>query len=142
MSATSLCSSTAALQVELPWSGPEPEREKRTFPLVLTTYGNGLRANIVNDEVWKLALAVAGGHPNKASRNDGFHVPRHTFASIILEAGESVVMLARWLGHSSPTITLDRYAHFVSEAGGKGRAAVDALLGVGPECIPDNLASV
>ncbi|WP_455352158.1 tyrosine-type recombinase/integrase [Streptomyces sp. SYSU K217416] len=54
----------------------------------------------------------------KASRKDGFHVLRHTYASIILEAGESVVTLARWLGHSSPTITLDRYAHFMPEAGG------------------------
>ncbi|MFH9727476.1 hypothetical protein ACH4M4_31555 [Streptomyces sp. NPDC017254] len=64
---------------------------------------------------------------------------RHTYASIILEAGESVVTLARWLGHSSPTITLDHYAHFMPEAGGKGRAVVDALLGVVPECVPENL---
>nr|WP_258193292.1 tyrosine-type recombinase/integrase [Streptomyces sp. MA5143a] len=64
----------------------------------------------------------------KASRKDGFHVLRHTYASIILEAGESVVTLARWLGHSSPTITLDCYAHFMPEAGGKGRSAIDALL--------------
>jgi integrase len=65
----------------------------------------------------------------KASRKDGFHVLRHTYASVILQAGESVVTLARWLGHSSPTITLDYYAHFMPEAGGKGRGAIDALLG-------------
>lgn len=47
----------------------------------------------------------------------------------MLEAGESVVTLARWLGHSSPAITLDYYAHFMPEAGSKGRAAVDGLLG-------------
>lgn len=69
----------------------------------------------------------------KVSRKDGFHVLRHTYASIVLEAGESVVTLARWLGHSSLTITLDHYAHFMPEAGGKGRAAVDALLGLIPE---------
>lgn len=51
-----------------------------------------------------------------------------------------VVTLARWLGHSSPTITLDRYAHFMPEAGGKGRAAVDALLGVVPERTPEVLS--
>ncbi|EPH46463.1 hypothetical protein STRAU_0435 [Streptomyces aurantiacus JA 4570] len=34
-----------AVEVELPWGGPEPEREKRMFPLALTTtYGNALRA--------------------------------------------------------------------------------------------------
>lgn len=83
----------AAVEVELPWGGPEPEREKRTFPLVLTTtYGNALRANIFNDEVWKPALAAAGVIPMrekgkrwKASRKDGFHVLRHTFASMIVE---------------------------------------------------------
>ncbi|MFE0175717.1 tyrosine recombinase XerC [Streptomyces sp. NPDC059002] len=48
-----------AVEVELPWSGPEPDREKRTFPLALTTtYGNVLRANIFNDEVWEPALAM------------------------------------------------------------------------------------
>ncbi|PSJ28905.1 hypothetical protein B7P34_09835 [Streptosporangium nondiastaticum] len=82
------------------------------------------------------------GKRRKASCKDGFHFLRHTYASIILEAGESVVTLARWLGHSSPTITLDRYARFMPEAGGKGRVAVDALLGAVPKRIPDNLASV
>ncbi|MFF0427779.1 tyrosine-type recombinase/integrase [Streptomyces sp. NPDC004520] len=137
-----------AVEVELPWGGPEPERERRAFPLVLTTtYGNAIRANIFNVEVWKPALAKAGVIPMrekggrwKASRKDGFHVLRHTYASVILEAGESVVTLARWLGHSSPTITLDHYAHFMPEAGGKGRAAVDALLGVAPAYVPEDFA--
>ncbi|GLX39621.1 hypothetical protein Sros01_56940 [Streptomyces roseochromogenus] len=138
-----------AVDVELPWGGPEPDREKQSFPLVLTTtYGNAIRANIFNDEAWKPALAAAGVIPVrekgarwKASRKDGFHVLRHTYASVLLEAGESIVTLARWLGHSSPTITLDHYAHFMPEAGGKGRAAIDALLGTVPEYVPDDLVS-
>ncbi|MFD3937095.1 tyrosine-type recombinase/integrase [Streptomyces sp. NPDC058611] len=138
-----------AVDVELPWGGPEPDREKQSFPLVLTTtYGNAIRANIFNDEAWKPALAAAGVIPVrekgarwKASRKDGFHVLRHTYASVLLEAGESIVTLARWLGHSSPTITLDHYAHFMPEAGGKGRAAIDALLGTVPEYIPEALVS-
>ncbi|MEU0822581.1 tyrosine-type recombinase/integrase [Streptomyces mirabilis] len=84
--------------------------------------------------MWKPALAAAGVIPMrkqderwKASRKDGFHMLRHTYASVILEAGEPVT-LARWLGHSSPTITLDYYAHFMPEAGGKRRGAIDALL--------------
>ncbi|AUH44436.1 integrase [Streptomyces sp. CMB-StM0423] len=47
----------------------------------------------------------------------------------MLEAGESVVTQARWLGHSSPAITLSYYAHFMPEAGSKGRTAIDGLLG-------------
>ncbi|WP_406161478.1 site-specific integrase [Streptomyces canus] len=117
-----------AVEVELPWGGPEPDRETKKFPLVITTtYGNALRANLFNVEVWKPDLAAAGviplrkkGERWKASRKDGFHVLRHTYASVILEAGESVGTLARWLGHSSPTITLDYYAHFMPEAGRQG----------------------
>ncbi|MFJ9823908.1 hypothetical protein ACIRSU_05975 [Streptomyces sp. NPDC101160] len=71
-----------AIEVELPWGGPEPDRERRSFPLlVTTTFGNAIRANIFNDEVWKPALAKAGVIPVrekrqrwKASRKDGFHV--------------------------------------------------------------------
>jgi hypothetical protein len=37
--------------------------------------------------------------------------------------------LARWLGHSSPAITLGYYAHFMPEAGSKGRGTIDGLLG-------------
>ncbi|WP_446039122.1 hypothetical protein [Streptomyces sp. SID1121] len=47
----------------------------------------------------------------------------------MLEAGESAATLARWLGHSSPAITLRYYAHFMPEAGRRGQAAIDGLLG-------------
>ncbi|MFI7502709.1 Na+/H+ antiporter NhaA [Streptomyces sp. NPDC049687] len=50
--------------------------------------------------------------PTGADRSD---------AAIMLEAGESVVTLARWLGHSPPAITLGYYAQFMPEAGSKGR---------------------
>ncbi len=53
----------------------------------------------------------------------------HTWASIMSEAGEAVVALVRWLGHSSPAITLGYYAHFMPEAGSKGRGTIDGLLG-------------
>ncbi|WP_237530673.1 integrase [Streptomyces sp. SID3212] len=47
----------------------------------------------------------------------------------MLEAGESAVTLARWLGHSSHAIILRYYAHFMPEAGRRGHAAIDGLLG-------------
>ncbi len=63
---------------------------------------------------------------------------RHTYASVVLEAGESVVTLARWLGHSSSVITLSHYAHFMPEAGGRGRRAIDGLLGAPAEAVVDD----
>nr|PPQ61171.1 integrase [Streptomyces sp. QL37] len=47
----------------------------------------------------------------------------------MLEAGEPVVTPARRLGHSWSAITLGYYAHFVAEAGSKGRGTIDGLLG-------------
>ncbi len=83
--------------------------------------------------MWEPALAKAGVIPPQvegakpwqwaAAPKDGFYVLRHTYASVMLEAGESVVALARWLWHSSSTITLDHYAHFMPEAGNRGRGA-------------------
>ncbi|WLQ45524.1 tyrosine-type recombinase/integrase [Streptomyces laculatispora] len=64
-----------------------------------------------------------------AAPKDGFHALRHTSASIMPEAGESVVTLERSLGHSSPAITLGYYAHFMPEAGSKRRGAIDGLPG-------------
>ncbi|GAA1366050.1 hypothetical protein GCM10009612_49130 [Streptomyces beijiangensis] len=37
-------------------------------------------------------------------------------------------------------LRLDHYAHFMPEAGGKGRTAIDVLLGLVPEYMPENLA--
>lgn len=66
---------------------------------------------------------------------DGFHVLRHTCASIMLEAGESVGTVARWLGHSSPAITLGYYAHFMPEAGSKGGRPLTDCWGGGEICM-------
>ncbi len=45
----------------------------------------------------------------------GFHALRHTFATRALEVGMDVKTLSEILGHSSPTVTLTRYAHSLME---------------------------
>lgn len=45
----------------------------------------------------------------------GFHSLRHTFATRALEIGMDVKTLSELLGHSSPTVTLNRYAHSMLE---------------------------
>jgi integrase len=43
------------------------------------------------------------------------HGLRHTAASLAIASGATVVLVQRMLGHSSPTVTLDVYAHLFSD---------------------------
>jgi len=52
------------------------------------------------------------------------HDLRHTFASLLLQQGESVVYVKEQLGHGSVQITVDTYGHLIP---GANRAAVDRL---------------
>ena len=58
-----------------------------------------------------------------------FHGLRHTHASQLIDAGVDVVTIARRLGHASPAITLNVYAHLFRKDDGKAAAAIDAALG-------------
>lgn len=105
--------------------------------LVLTSsQGNRILFRTWNEKSWKPALVAAGvlrAVPvYELSRRDMFHVLRHTYASVQLEAGESIVSLSEWLGHASPNITLDHYAHFMPSAGRRGLAAMDERLDDAP----------
>jgi integrase len=43
----------------------------------------------------------------------GFHAFRHTCASLLFAQGRNVVQVQRWLGHHSPSFTLDTYVHLL-----------------------------
>jgi integrase len=43
----------------------------------------------------------------------GFHTFRHTAASRLFAAGRNPVQVQRWLGHHSPSFTLDTYVHLL-----------------------------
>ena len=62
---------------------------------------------------------------NKAKiRSIRIHDIRHTFASLLLQAGESMIYVRDQLGHSSIRITVDTYGHLVQ---GGNKEAVDRL---------------
>jgi len=44
------------------------------------------------------------------------HGFRHTHASLLLEAGESVKVVQQRLGHENSKVTLDIYAHITNNA--------------------------
>ena len=57
-------------------------------------------------------------------RHVRFHDLRHTFASLLIQQGESLAYVRDQLGHSSIQITADVYGHLIP---GANRAAVDKL---------------
>lgn len=143
----------------LPWRNPEPptielearQRKPISVRLVLiTSQDNRVNYSKWNELSWRPALAAAGvvkkvGEEAKMyggrsrrrlhelSREDMFHVLRHTYASTQLEAGESIMSVSAWLGHASPQTTLTHYAHFMPGAGKRGLAAVDGWFDQDPQ---------
>jgi len=57
-----------------------------------------------------------------------FHECRHTFASLLIQNGESLAYVKEQLGHSSIKITVDTYGHLVP---GANRQAVNRLPSLG-----------
>lgn len=126
--------------VTLPWHGPgNGKRPTATVPLLITTwFGNVVNGSTFNSKNLKPALAAAGliaerdedaeGSGWESSREMMHHRFRHTYASVQLHAGEDPVSLSHWMGHSSPKITFETYAHFMPDKGQRGRSAVDAWL--------------
>lgn len=57
-----------------------------------------------------------------------FHALRHTHASALIAAGLNVVAVSRRLGHASPAITLNVYAHLFVTSDEDAAEAIDAAL--------------
>jgi integrase len=58
----------------------------------------------------------------------GLHECRHTFASLMIAAGVNAKALSTYLGHSSITITLDRYGHLFPGNEDEAAELLDAYL--------------
>ncbi len=58
----------------------------------------------------------------------GLHECRHTFASLMIAAGVNAKALSAYMGHSSVTITLDRYGHLMPGNESEAAERLDAYL--------------
>lgn len=56
------------------------------------------------------------------------HECRHTFASLMIAAGVNAKALSSYLGHSSVTITFDRYGHLMPGNEAEAARLLDAYL--------------
>lgn len=144
-----------SVEVTLPWIDPDrpnlpwADRPQRTVRLYVTAPSSkdALNRDTFNKNVWKPALADAGVIPQPVveyvpgrgkkpwrrqtwamPREEGFHVTRHTFASVVLHEGETISQLKEWLGHADPAFTLRTYVHFMPQSGKRAVAALGRLL--------------
>lgn len=114
------------LSVTLPWQ--EPDGKLVNVDLLLYTRESGpLHRHSFNHYVWKTALRAAGiADPGRA---EGFHALRHFYASVLLDAGESIRALAEYLGHADPAFTLRTYTHLMPSSSERTRKAIDHVFG-------------
>ena len=80
--------------------------------------GAPIRDDGFRNHVWTPILRRAGLRYRKP------HALRHTFASLLIEAGESLKYVQEQLGHHSPAFTLAVYGHLIPRG---DRRAVDRL---------------
>jgi integrase len=110
--------------VTLPWG--TSTGDARTVRLYLTS-SNGLplQRPAFNAQVWKPAICTTGIEDNRRS---GMHVLRHTYASVLLDAGESIKALSAYLGHADPGFTLRVYTHLLPTSEDRTRRAIDTAF--------------
>lgn len=62
------------------------------------------------------------------SLSDELICQRHFYASVLLDAGESIKALSEWLGHADPAFTMRVYAHLMPASAERARQAIGRLL--------------
>lgn len=113
----------------LPWQ--KPAGPPATAQLIIYTADlKAVQRQWFNGAVWQPALRQAGITP--APRGNGYHALRHFYASTLLDAGESVVALADYLGHHDPGFTLRTYTHLMATSQQRTQTAIDNALNPPP----------
>ncbi|MFE7665993.1 tyrosine-type recombinase/integrase [Streptomyces celluloflavus] len=118
--------------VSLPWR----QRDGKPVSASLLFSGHAgqeVNRNTFNRWTWRPALEAAGV---PFGRENGMHALRHFYASVLLDAGESIKALSEYLGHHDPGFTLRTYTHLMPSSEKRTREAVDRAFGGGPE--PDD----
>lgn len=119
--------------ITLPWkvAGGPPVTKRLIF---VGPQGGHVWRTSLNDDAWKPALAAAGVIPDRkpgqswaASRQDGMHALRHFYASVLLDAGENIKVLAEYLGHADPGLTLRVYAHLMPNSRTRTQSAITTI---------------
>jgi integrase len=109
-----------ALSAHLARYGPGPDN------LIFTNdHGQPVRRNRLSD-LWRSWARSA-----RLSEQARFHDLRHSYASLLIAEGASVVLVQELLGHASAATTLDIYSHLFPDAADQARTAIERRLVLG-----------
>ena len=124
--------------------GPKTRASRRTIPVGdFVLFGLSAHRERYEPGEFGLLFAMPDGSPIRRQRfgevwraatgkarmpGTNFHMLRHTYASLLIDAGESVKTVQARLGHASAVETLNTYAHLWPDSEDRTRAAVDAVL--------------
>jgi integrase len=89
----------------------------------------------VKRSTWSGAWTPAAHKAGFPART-GLHCCRHLYASALIRFGESVKTVQHLLGHSSPAITLNVYAHLWPDSDDRARQAIEAAFADVPSMCP------
>jgi integrase len=79
----------------------------------------------LDDSNIRKALVAIVGKAEVRRRSKIVHVMRHTYASLLIEQGESLAYIRDQMGHSSIQVTVDVYGHLVPGGNRKAVARLD-----------------
>lgn len=103
--------------------------------LVFGDDGKPRRHNTFYLQVFRPAVVRAGLPPETR-----FHDLRHTYASLMIAAGVNPKRLSVWMGHTTVSLTMDRYGHLYDDE--SAPAVLDALCArPAPESAPASPAT-
>jgi integrase len=69
----------------------------------------------------------------------GLHEARHTFASLMIAAGENPKAIQTFMGHATIQMTFDRYGHLMPGSRDQARTRMDEYLAAFPARLPEDL---
>jgi len=112
-------------EVTLPWHEPGTRRHGKPETvrlLFVNKTGAPFRRTAFNTRIWRPALRRAG---IAETRENGMHVLRHTFASVLLHNNVDVKRVASYLGHANAAFTLRVYGHLMEGGEEEARRVLD-----------------
>ncbi|MBJ6634685.1 tyrosine-type recombinase/integrase [Streptomyces sp. I5] len=116
------------MPVSLPWRSVDGSPV--AVPVLFrNAEGRAVNRVVFNHKAWRPALDRAG---IPRGRENGMHALRHFYASVLLDAGESIKALSEYLGHHDPGFTLRTYTHLMPSSEKRTREAVNRAFDDGP----------